>query len=453
MAVGRAQWGSRLGFVLAASGSAVGLGNIWKFPYITGENGGGLFVLIYLVCIVVVGLPVMIAEVLLGRSTQRSPVPAFLALSGGKTIWALVGWMGVVTGFIILSYYSVIAGWAVDYVKLSISGTFNGATPDEINATFGALAGSVPRNVFWHALFMSATIGVVLGGIKRGIEAWSRVLMPVLFLLLLVMVVYAATLSGFGEAISFLFKPNADKLTGAGVLEALGHSFFTLSLGMGALITYGSYLRRKDDIVKASVTISILDTLVALMACVVMFPILFTSGQGPEAGPGLVFKSMPIAFSTMTGGTVLGLIFFVLLVFAALTSAISLLEVVVSTVIDQLGWGRIKATLSVGLAIFVFGIPSAAANSGTAMPFWEQWFGKNFLDSFDYLASNWFLPLGGLLIAIFVGWFVPKERTREQFTAGSSLAGLYTPWLLLIRFVVPVAIFLVLLFKIGVLSP
>jgi NSS family neurotransmitter:Na+ symporter len=361
--------------------------------------------------------------------------------------------MGVITGFIILSYYSVIAGWAVDYVKLSITGTFNGATADEINATFDALAGSVGRSVFWHALFMAATIAVVLGGIRRGIETWARILMPALFVLLLVMVVYACTLSGFGDAVSFLFKPNADKLTGAGVLEALGHSFFTLSLGMGALITYGSYLRRDDDIVKASVTISILDTLVALMACVIMFPILFSSGQGPAAGPGLVFKSMPIAFTSMTGGTILGVIFFVLLVFAALTSAISLLEVVVSTVIDQLRWGRRKATLLVGLAIFLFGIPSAAANSGTVLVWWEKWFGKNFLDSFDYLASNWFLPLGGLLIAVFVGWFVPKERTREQFNAGSTLARLYVPWLLLIRFVVPVAIFLVLLFKIGVLSP
>jgi neurotransmitter:Na+ symporter, NSS family len=269
--------------------------------------------------------------------------------------------------------------------------------------------------------------------------------------LFIVMLGYAAQGDGFGDAVDFVFGAHGDRLTGASVLEALGHSFFTLSLGMGALITYGSYLQRDDDIVVAGGTISLLDTFVALMACLVMFPILFSAGFGPEAGPGMVFVSLPIAFGDMTGGYFLGVVFFVLLVFAALTSAISLLEVVVATMIDQLGWSRLSATLVIGTAIFLFGVPSAAAGS-ESLSFWTDTFGKNFFDSFDYLASNWLLPLGGLFIALFVGWAVPASHTREQFVAGTRLGNLYPGWLFLIRYVAPIAILIVLLFKIGVIK-
>ena len=452
----RGQWKSRRGFILAASGRAVGLGNIWKFPYITGENGGGIFVLIYLVCIALVGLPIMIAEVMIGRATQRSPVPAFTQLSGGKFVWSLVGWMGVATGFILLSYYSVVAGWAFKYIELAASGAFSGASPEQIGGMFGKTAGSVGGSVFWHLLFMVATVAIVMGGVQKGIEQASKVMMPALLIILLILLVDAFTQPGFGKAASFVFSPNTDKLTAGGVLEALGHSFFTLSLGMGALITYGSYLSKKDDIVVASGTISLVDTAVALMACMVMFPIVFSvpggepGGELALGGPGLVFNSMPIAFSQMSGGFYLGLIFFILLLFAALTSAISLLEVCVATVIDQLGWERRRATVVLGTAIFAFGIPSAASGADW-LSWWSDIFDKGVFDSMDYMVSNVLLPIGGLLIAVFVGWVMPASFSREQYMQGTKLGGTYGPWIGILRYFVPIAIMIVFLFKVGLI--
>ncbi|ACY16646.1 sodium-dependent transporter [Haliangium ochraceum] len=450
----RGQWGSRLGFILAAAGSAVGLGNIWKFPYITGENGGGFFVLIYLVCIALVGLPIMSAEILVGRAAQRSPVQAYQALSGDKVAWSIVGWMGVLTGFVILSYYSVVAGWAIEYVRLAVgdsfasafaSGADPAATSEAIGGVFSALYGDFETNLLWHAVFMVVTVGIVLGGVQKGIETGARILMPTLFAIMLGLLLYGATTDGFGQGVDFVFGLHADKLTPGGVLEALGHSFFSLSLGMGALITYGSYLRRDDDMVAASGAISLLDTIVALMACMIMFPLVFSVGGTPSAGPGLVFVSMPIAFGQMPGGYFIGIAFFVLLVFAALTSAISLLEVVVATIIDKFGVARTKATAIVGLVIFCFGVPSA--KSDLMVPGLE-W---NFFDTMDKLASNILLPLGGLLIAIFVGWVMPAERVREEFMAGSRWGSLFAPWFFLVRFVAPVAIGLVFLHALGLL--
>ncbi len=434
-----------MGFVLAAAGSAVGLGNIWKFPYITGENGGGVFVLIYLACIVVVGMPVMIGEIMIGRAAQRSPVPAFRDLAGGNAAWSLIGWMGVVTGFVILSYYSVVAGWAIDYIQLALTDAFAGKDAEAIGGMFGALYGDFEQNLLWHAVFMAMTIAIVLGGVQKGIELGARILMPLLFLLMLGLMVYAISSDGFGRAADFVFGAHTDKLTAAGVLEALGHSFFTLSLGMGALITYGSYLRQDDDIVAASGIISGLDTAVALMACMIMFPIVFSAGGEASAGPGLVFVSMPLAFIQMPGGYILGIMFFVLLLFAALTSAISLLEVVAATIIDKFGARRGVATVSVGVAIFLFGIPSA--DSSIPFPIGD----KNFFDTMDWAASNVLLPLGGLFIAIFVGWVMPATQTRAQFVTGSRMAGLYGAWRFLIRYIVPVGISLVFLHSIGVI--
>ena len=341
----RGEWGSKLGFILAAAGSAVGLGNVWKFPYITGENGGGLFVIIYLVCIVFVGLPIMIGEVMLGRMTQRAPVGAFGKLDGDKSIWRGVGWIGVVAGFVILSYYSVVAGWALEYTLLAAKGEISHGNPAALAERFGQVAGDGTRAVMWHVAFMGVTIAIVIGGVAKGVELAARVLMPLLFLMFVALLVFAATLPGFGEGFSFVFGFNTDKLGAGSVLEALGHSFFTLSVGMGAMLTYGSYLRKNDDIVGASIAISVLDTLVALMACMVLFPITFSYGMAPEAGPSLVFKNIPIAFAQLPGSTFWALTFFLLLVFAALTSAISLLEVAASR-----SPRRTSSTSSVGRA-------------------------------------------------------------------------------------------------------
>ena len=446
----RGHWGSKLGFVLAAAGSAVGLGNIWKFPYITGENGGGAFVLIYLLCIAIVGLPVMMAEILLGRATQKSPVGAVKALGGG--FWVVFGFLGVLGGFVILSYYSVVAGWAMHYTYLSITGQIVGLGPEGVEPVFGALFTSNGLNLFWHVLFMTITIGVVWGGVNKGIERVSRVLMPVLFGLMLILLVNAFTMDGFGQALDFVFGFHTESLTGAGVLEALGHSFFTLSLGMGAMLTYGSYLSKHDDIVSSAITISVLDTVIALTACMVLFPIIFTYGMEPASGPGLVFVSIPIALSQMPAGTFFAVVFFALLVFAALTSAISLLEVVTSYLIDEKGWVRHKATVLGGVVIALIGIPSAL--SGGTYIFGDGFagvFGRNWFDLFDYLATNWILPLGGLGICLFTAYRVDDAIRHREFLEGSRLAIFYKTWLFLLKFVVPVGIVLVFLHAIGLI--
>lgn len=461
----RSQWGSKVGFVLAAAGSAVGLGNLWKFPYITGENGGGAFVLIYLVCIAVVGLPIMIAEVLLGKETQKSPVGAFTS-HAPHSAWRAVGWLGVAASFVILSYYSVVAGWAMHYVGLALGGAFTDVPADQISAIegrFGALYADSQLNLLWHTVFMALTVGVVIAGVQKGVERAARVLMPSLLLMLAGIVAYGSTLSGFGRAFDFVFGFHTESLTGAGVLEALGHSFFTLSVGMGAMLTYGSYMKRDDDVITTSVWISGLDTLVALMACLALFPITFTYGMEPSAGPGLVFVNMPTAMAQLPGGGVMAVVFFVLLTFAALTSSISLLEVAASYFIDERGWSRPRSVLSIGAVIFVAGVPSAL--SGGTELFGDGFAaltapllggeGKNWFDFLDYLASNWMLPLGGLGISLFVAWRMDPVRRLAAVEAGSPIgriAAAYAGWLWTLRVVVPVAIVLVILHAIGVLA-
>ena len=457
----RGHWNSRLGFILAAAGSAVGLGNIWKFPYIAGENGGGIFVLIYLGFIALIGLPIMIAEVAIGRETQKSPVGAFQDMSKPRSPWAGIGWLGVLGAFVILSFYSVVAGWAMHYVWLSVSGGYSGLTPDQVKELFSSVTENPAIAVPWHVVFMGITIAIVLGGVQKGIERGARILMPALLFIMVGLFFYCISLSGFGQAAEFIFSPKTDKLTTGGVLEALGHSFFTLSLGMGAMITYGSYLSKKDDVVTTSVAISILDTVVALLACMVLFPIVFSSGQDANAGPGLVFETLPIAFNSMESiGLVVGVAFFVLLVFAALSSSISLLEVAATYFIDQRGWSRKRAVIVTGGAILLLGIPSALSSG-------DLWFGQglkeatdgmfgkeagegqSWFDLFDYFSSNWMLPLGGLGIALFLAWGVSDDARRRSFEAGTRFQSLYWGWVFLLRFVVPIGIILVILHKLG----
>ncbi len=445
----RGSWSSQFGFILAATGSAVGLGNIWKFPYITGENGGGLFVLIYLVSVAAVGIPIMIAEVLLGRAAQSSPVGSFKTLAGENSKWKIIGWIGIIAGFIILSYYSVVAGWCLHYVFVSLSGAFEGKTVAEIGTMFGTLYKSPGTNIFWHLVFIGMTISVVVSGVQKGIEAACRVLMPILLLILIFLFFYAVTLPGFTPAFKYLFYPDIAKLKVSGVLEALGHAFFTLSLGMGAMLTYGSYMKKTQDIPKASFFVSIADTAIALLACLVLFPITFTFAGGPGKGVGLVFQTMPIAFSKMLGGKILAILFFLLLVFAALSSSISLLEVVASYFIDEHAWSRKKAVYLSGAAIFIFGVPSALAGSGVLFGDWVNMFGKNFFDLMDFLASNWLLPLGGFFIALYVGWFLEPQVRKTEFVTGSSWGKLFTTWLLLIKYIAPVAVVVVFLQNVG----
>lgn len=449
---GRPQWGTRMGFVLAAAGSAVGLGNIWKFPYITGENGGGWFVLIYLVCVALVGLPIMVAEIMIGRASRQSPVGAFAFFRGGRSAWSWTGWLGVAAGFVILSYYSVVAGWSLSYVWGSLTGAFHGLEPAAVGEAFNALYASAGLNLGWHVAFMALTVGVVLGGVKRGIEATCTVLMPALLAIVVGLVVYSVFLpgGGFAKAVDFVFVPHAERLGRRAVLEALGHAFFTLSLGMGAMLTYGSYLKDRRDVLRSSVWVSVLDTVIALLACLMIYPVMFAFGQEPQAGPGLVFKSLPVLFSQLPGGRWLSLLFFLLVVFAALSSAISLLEVVAATLIDRLGWTRRRATLLAGGAIFLFGVPSAVSGAGW-LGGWERLFGSNFFDTMDYLASNWMLPLGGLLIAIYAGWALSEDQRREAFGADEHPPAVYAVFRALLRWVAPLLVLLVLFHKVGLL--
>ena len=448
----RAHWGSRIGFILAAAGSAVGLGNIWKFPYITGENGGGAFVLVYLFCVLLVGLPVMVAEVLIGRSTQSSPVRAFRILDGKGSAWISMGWLGVVSAFVILSYYSIVAGWSLHFTYLSLTGELLSLDPAEFEPLFNSVYASPGLNMMWHTIFMGLTMAVVLGGVSKGVERWSRILMPGLFAMMVILLINSFTLDGFGRAVDFMFGFHTDKLTAAGALEALGHAFFSLSLGMGAMLTYGSYLRKDDDIMSASIMITALDTGIAIAAAMILFPILFTQNMEAAQGPGLVFISIPMAFAQMTGGAYLAPIFFGLLVFAALTSAISMLEVTTSSFIDGKNWTRKKATLLAGGLILIVGIPSALSG-GTALfgSNVEALVGKNWFDSFDYLATNWMLPLGGLGVAVYTAWRMNEAIRHDHFLAGTKLRVFYKTWLLLLKFLVPVAIILVFLHAVGVI--
>ncbi|MFQ6615567.1 MAG: sodium-dependent transporter [Fidelibacterota bacterium] len=450
----REHWASRMGFILAAAGSAIGLGNVWKFPYIAGENGGAAFVFVYLICIAVIGLPVLIAEVLMGRTTERNPVGAFKKLSGSR-FWTGVGAVGVVAGLAILSFYSVVAGWSLGYIVESVRGAFydlesSGAAGNH----FIALTSNIPWIVGFHAMFFLVTMTVVYAGVQNGIERGSKIMMPVLFVLLIILVIRGLTLPGSEKGLAFLWNPDWSKISGQAVLIALGHAFFTLSLGMGAMMTYGSYMSRKDSIPGAALQIVALDTVIALLAGVAIFTAVFATGQDPATGPGLIFHTLPFVFSRMPGGYFFGALFFVLLTIAALTSAISLLEVVVAFFVDELKWLRHRAVLIVGGIAFSLGIPSALSFNAMAD---ARLFGKTFFDLVDFLASNILLPLGGLFISVFVAWVWGLDRSIEKLKEGAEdlfarFRWRMDVWKTFLKYLSPILIFLVLLNSIGLLT-
>ena len=441
------QWSGRMAFILAATGSAVGLGNIWKFPYITGENGGGAFVLIYLVCIAVIGVPIMMAEVLLGRRGRQSPINTMSTLAAEEkrpAPWALLGWMGVVAGFLILSYYSVIAGWSLSYVFRAAGGMFEGATADGVSSIFSEFISSPESLLAWHTIFMVATMIVVARGVQHGLEKAVRYLMPALFILLIVLVFYAMTTGYFAQGLTFLFTPDFSKITASTILVAMGHAFFTLSLGMGAIMVYGSYLPKDTSIAKTSMIIAGADTAVALLAGMVIFPIVFAHGLEPGAGPGLIFKTLPIAFGQMDAGILIGTLFFLLLVFAAWSSAISLIEPAVAWLVENKRVNRIYASVWIGIATWIMGIGSVLSFN-----IWSdvKWFDKTFFELLDYLTANIMLPLGGLFIAVFAGWLMREDSSRDELKTTEKS---YAIWQFLVRYVSPVAVLIVFLNVIGV---
>ncbi len=450
MAESRGQWSGRLGFILAATGSAIGLGNLWKFPYITHENHGGAFVLVYIGMVLLVGFPIMIAEIMVGRRTQLSPVGAFRSLGRGRSgggAWSGLGFLGVLGGFTILSYYSVVAGWTIHYTWLSLSGKLSVLAQDAagLQTYFGSeFLASGGQQVFYHVLFMVVTTMAVFFGVQKGIETVAKVLMPALFLILLILVGYSTTTPGFGEALRFLFRPDFHTLTTGAILEALGHAFFTLSLGMGAMLTYGSYIGKDISIPRAAFQISLLDTLIALMACVVMFSIINSSNIEVSKSATILFTTIPTVFAQLPASGFFNAIFYLLIGFAALTSTISLLEVVSSYAIDDLGWSRHRATLTMGSVITVFGVLNALSLGGNSMLSSINLVGREstagVFGTMDYLASNWFLPVGGFLIAFFVGWILNPRENREELEKGHGPYRWFGGWLVLIRFVAPLAV-------------
>jgi len=446
------QWSSRTVFILAATGSAVGLGNIWKFPYITGENGGGTFVLVYLLCIALIGIPIMTAEIMLGRRGKQSPINTMKALAADEhrsPNWVWLGWLGVFAGFLILSYYSVIAGWAMSYIFRTAGGMFLGVTADGVNSIFTDLVSDPERLLAWHTIFMVMTMTVVARGVKDGLEKAVTFLMPLLFGLLIVIVIYAMTTGYFREGLEFLFTPGS--IDGKGILIAMGHAFFTLSLGMGAIMVYGSYLSDEYSIVQASILIALADTVVALLAGMAIFPIVFANGLEPGAGPGLIFQTLPIAFGHMQGGTLVGVCFFALLLFAAWTSAISLIEPAVAYMVENKGYTRLHACVVLGGLTWFVGLGTVFSfNIGKDMtltiPFLLE--KATFFDTLDYLTANIMLPLGGLFIALFTGWILREQSSKEEL---ATYPLIFRIWYFLVRYVTPVAVIVVFLKAVNVI--
>ncbi|WP_036480177.1 sodium-dependent transporter [Nitratireductor basaltis] len=436
MVQAREHWSSKMGFILAAAGSAVGLGNIWRFPYVTGENGGGAFLLIYLAIVFTIGLSLLVAELLIGRSTQRDAARAFKESAGGA--WPLVGYMGILTAFLILSFYIVIAGWTVAYTVKSLTGTILASGTEEVGAVFTGFISDPIEPVIYTAIFLALTVFVVLGGVASGIERAARYLIPILFIILLVLAARSVTLDGAGEGLSFFLKPDFSKVGWDTFLAALGQAFFSLSLGMGAMITYGSYMRRDDAIVGSAASVATLDALVAVLAGFVVLPAVFAFGAEPSAGPGLTFITLPSIFAQMPFGAFFSALFFFLLAIAALTSAVALFEVVVSYFSAGDPARRKPVTLWVSLASFVLAIPTSLS-----MGVWSGYTigGKPLLDALDFFTNNITMPLGGLLIAIFAGWVLRRQVVQELGASGTLVGA----WQFVIRFVAPVAIAVILI--------
>nr|WP_300307601.1 sodium-dependent transporter [Halomonas sp.] len=435
-----AQWSSRFSFILAATGSAVGLGNIWKFPYMTGESGGAAFVLVYLLCIALIGLPILVTEWMLGRRGQSNPVNtmATVAEQAGKSrAWLLVGVAGVLGAFLILSFYSVIGGWSLYYTLGSVTGDFSGQDADGIGALFNGMLANPGLLLLWHSIFMLLVIGIVARGVTKGLEGAVNVLMPALALLLVILIGYGMTTGHFGQAVEFLFSPDWSKLNGGTVLAALGHAFFTLSLGMGIMLAYGSYLGKEVNLIKTARTVVIMDTVIALGAGLAIFPIVFANDLDLASGPSLIFVTLPLAFGNMGGGTILGLMFFLLLTFAALTSAISLLEPVTEFLEERTPLSRAASAIVAGIGAWALGIAALLSfNDWSSLTL----FGLGIFDLLDKLTSKFMLPLTGLGAIIFAAWVLDKDVVREEL--GLSANG-FKVWNLVTRFVAPIGVLVV----------
>lgn len=425
-------WNTRFGFLMAAIGSSVGLGNFWRFPYTAGENGGAAFVLVYLICVVLIAFPILIAELSVGRHARASAVGSTRKMAfdaGASELWSIAGWVAMAGGVMILCFYSVVAGWVAAYVWQMFQGEFVGLAAEVASARFDTLVTDTNTVIGWHILFMGVTIGIVCLGVTKGIERAVTILMPLFFLMLLGMVAYAGIAGDMGAAVSYLFTPDLSVITPATVLAALGQAFFSIGVGGAIMITYGSYLRREDNLPQSSVIIAGADTMVAIIAGLAIFPFVFAFGLDAAAGPGLFFQTLPAAFAQMPGGQWVGTAFFGLAFIAALTSSISLLQVIVAFGEEHTDFGRVGSALFFGFIIFMFGV--AAALSG------------DFFNLLDMISGRFLLPLGGLLIALFTGWVVSKALMRNELEQAS--APFFAYWRFTIRWLAPIAVGLIIL--------
>ena len=435
-------WTSRWTFIMAATGSAVGLGNMWKFPYVAGSNGGGAFVLIYLGCILLIGVPVMMSEVLIGRNGRQSPINSMnevVAHSNANSLWRSVGWIGVLAGLLILSFYAVIAGWALDFILLIYSGELQGINGESAAAAFSTLLSDPGRLIFWQSIFMGLCVAVVVGGVKKGLGIAVETLMPLLFIMLLMLLGFAIFKGNFSAAVSFLFSFDLEALTWRGVLEAMGQAFFTLSIGMGAIMAYGAYMPQNANIGKTILIVAFFDSSVAIISGLIIFSIVFaTSGIEPSAGPGLMFISLPVAFGSMPGGLLIGAVFFVLVSIAAWSSAISLLEPCVAWLMEAKHIGRAKANLIIAGTAWILGLGSVFSFN-----IWAEYkvAGFTFFDFLDFLTANIMLPISGLLITLFVGYII--KRDVIDFEMQGTSARVMQVWELTIKYIAPFAIALV----------
>ena len=428
-------WIGKWTFILAATGSAVGLGNIWGFPYKAGTNGGGAFVLIYLGCILIIGIPIMISEIILGRRAGNSPINAMRSValaSNRSSSWQIIGWSGIFAGVLILSFYSVIAGICLNYVFISASSSGAITSPEQ----FANVISSPINLIFWHTVFMILTALIVSAGIKDGIGRMVKILMPLLGFLMIFMVIYSIINGNFSRAMTFLFAPDFSNVTSDTLLQAMGQAFFSLSLGMGSIMAYGAYMPKDQKVVSTSFTVASLDTLIAILAGLAIFPIIFAFNLEPNSGPGLVFVSMLSAFNQMQFGQLIGPLFFILLSVAALSSSISLLEPGVAYLSEENILSRKRSAEIISFFVWVLGVGSALSFN-----IWSDFYlisDKNFLDSMDFIANQILLPLGGMLIAIFVGWFMKESLIKDEL--GSINKFLYLLWRFFVKFIAPVSV-------------
>ncbi|MDO9204279.1 MAG: sodium-dependent transporter [Methylotenera sp.] len=446
----RSHWNSRWTFMLATAGSAIGLGNIWKLPYMIGVNGGSAFVLVFVISIFLVGIPLMMTEILLGRRAQKNPLDGIqtLAIEAKKSsLWRYLGGMGMLTGLLILGFYSVIGGWVLAYISEAVSGSFSQITALQSTANFDALLASPFKLLFWHTVFILMTMSVVAHGVNSGLEKANNILIPALFAILLVLLGYSMSEGDMQTAFQFMFKPDFSKITPVSVLSALGHAFFSLSLGMGAVMVYGSYLQRNVSIARTTIYIALADTLLGLLVGLAIYSLVFANHLAPNAGPGLIFQTLPIAFGHMPGGNIIGVLFFLLVAFAAWTSSISLVEPTIAWIVENTKIKRHAAALILGVAVWLLGVAVALS--------FNEWkdikivFNLNIFETLDKLTSTVLLPLGGLLMAIFAGYFMNKNHVQEELNLNDQAFKL---WRIANNYIAPIAIAAVFLYLFGLIK-